>query len=187
MPNTTTAITGHFPAPTQQLATDHAELVAAARRVIELWKWGELIPNDCGQEADVNEAMFALIEETKLEIATQASIKLATTARAILRESCPAKSKEAFLFGAQTARNMLKTIQKKVKQQVEDEGDFSISSIAGLIHAYLPAPGGREVVGFSAVLAEYLASCADGMVLSCDFEPSCLVAFLCGDESGVEK
>lgn len=65
MPNTTPATIGHSPAPTQQLATDHAELVAAARRVIDLWKWGELIPNDCGQEADVSEAMFALIEVTK--------------------------------------------------------------------------------------------------------------------------
>lgn len=125
----------------------------------------------------------------ELERTTQASIKLATTARAILRELCPSESNEAFLSGVQSARDMLKNIQRTVEIQVDEDGDFNIAAIAGLIHAYLPVPGpGRdEASGFSVVLAEYLANIAGGCVLDCDFEPSCLGDFLGDEESGVAK
>lgn len=125
----------------------------------------------------------------ELEKTTQASIKLATTAQAILREFYPAESNEAFLSGVQSARNMLKNIQQTVEIQVDEDGDFNIPSIAGLIHAYLPVPGpgSEQAAGFSVVLAEYLANIAGGCVLDCDFEPSCLGDFLGGDESGVTK
>lgn len=96
---------------------------------------------------------------------------------------------EAFLSGVNSARNMLNNIQRTVEIQVDEDGDFNIAAIAGLIHAYLPVPGpgSNEAAGFSIVLAEYLANIAGGCVLDCDFEPSCLGGFLGDDESGVAK
>jgi len=57
----------------------------------------------------------------ELERTTQASIKLSTTARAILREIYPSESNEAFLSGVQSARDMLKNIQHTVEIQVDEE------------------------------------------------------------------
>ncbi|MFH1494112.1 MAG: hypothetical protein ABIG70_04880 [Pseudomonadota bacterium] len=113
----------------------------------------------------------------------------ATATWDFLSELRPNEANKAFLTGVQSARDMLKNIQRTVEIQVDEDGDFNIAAIAGLIHAYLPepGPGSKEAAGFSVVLAEYLASCADGMMLDCDFEPTGLGAFLGTDESGVTK
>lgn len=72
--------------------------------------------------------------------------------------------------GISSAHALLSLIHTTVRRQVKETGDIDIAIIGRLVLQMLPDPAAEEATGFAFVLGEYLAACADGLVLAPDFE-----------------
>lgn len=87
---------------------------------------------------------------------------------------------------ATAASGLIALISATVSHQAATKGDFSVVDVGRLIYSTLPQPGTPEAAVWSLVIGEYLAFCADGIVLTPSFKPGYVKSWrgICSQSQG---